>query len=61
MDLKKVNLLLPAGKQVCKEPLRTAVVFGEEKRASPMGSFGCNNCMQNYLNLNHSKVALWVF
>lgn len=33
----------------------------KEYRALPMGHFGCMSCMQDYLDLNHSKVALWFF
>lgn len=60
MDLNKLNLLLAEGKQVCKGLLGTAMVSGKD-RASPMGSFSSTNCMQNYLDMNHSKVALLVF
>lgn len=55
------NLLLPEGKRVCKGLLGTAMASGKEDRASLMRSFGCTNCMQNYLGLNHSKATLWFF
>lgn len=61
MDLNKVDPLPQEGKQVCTGLLGTAMASGKEDRASPMGSFGCTNCMQNYLDVSHSKVALWFF
>lgn len=61
MDLNKVDPLLQEGKQVCTGLLGTAMASGKEDRALPMGSFGCTNCMQNYLDVSHSKVAFWFF